>query len=88
MNDRTQHLRKNEDLAFFKHIFFSSEIGLKKPDKEIFQWVLSTLHLSAAECGFIDDSHENTDAANNLGIISHTFINLAGLKKFIDSITS
>lgn len=88
VNDRTQYLRKTTDLAFFKHTYFSSEIALKKPDKEIFQWVLATLHLTAEECAFIDDSPANTDTANNLGIISHTFIDLAGLEKFIDSIKS
>ncbi|MCJ7468363.1 MAG: HAD-IA family hydrolase, partial [Maribacter sp.] len=46
----------------------SHEIGLRKPDREIFQFVLDDNGLIAEETLFIDDSKENTDAASALGL--------------------
>jgi len=53
----------------FEKAFFSFEIGLKKPGKEIFEFVLSKSRLNPAESIFIDDTCENVEAAMSVGMI-------------------
>jgi len=52
----------------FDAFYLSYEMGLRKPDNEIFQYVLTENNLNAKECLFIDDTKENTIAASKLGI--------------------
>jgi putative hydrolase of the HAD superfamily len=46
----------------------SHEIHLRKPNDEIFEFVLEQNNLNPEHTLFIDDTKENTDAANKLGI--------------------
>ncbi|NNK82553.1 MAG: HAD family phosphatase [Flavobacteriaceae bacterium] len=55
----------------FSKFYLSHEIGLRKPDSDIFEFVLNENKIKAEECFFIDDTKENTDAAKLLGI--HTW---------------
>ncbi len=57
--------------AEFEKFYLSQEIGLRKPNSDCFNFVLSENELLASETLFIDDTKENTDAANSLGI--HTW---------------
>jgi len=53
--------------------FISSDLGLRKPDPEIYREALRRLKLKPSECVFIDDSPERVDAAAELGIASILF---------------
>ncbi len=55
----------------FDKFYLSHEINLRKPDKEIYEFVLQENKLIASESLFIDDTKENTDSAKQLGI--HTW---------------
>ncbi len=55
----------------FDKIYWSYEIGLRKPDKEIFQFVLQKHNLKAEETFFIDDSIQHIETAARLGIQTH-----------------
>ncbi len=55
----------------FHKFYLSHEINLRKPDKEIFEFVINENNLLANETLFIDDTKENTDTASKLGI--HTW---------------
>jgi len=64
-----------EDVLFyegFKNCFdafyLSHEIQLRKPNTNIFEFVLKQNNLKAEECLFIDDTKENTDTASKLGM--------------------
>lgn len=61
---------------YFEHVFLSYEMQMKKPDAEIFEAVLSRAGLKADETLFIDDSLENCQAAERLGI--HTLHETTG----------
>ena len=61
----------NEFKQCFDQFYLSHEIHMRKPDTDIFNFVLSSNKLKAEECLFIDDTKENTDAAEKLGI--HTW---------------
>jgi putative hydrolase of the HAD superfamily len=43
-------------------------MGMRKPDAEIFNFVLKTHSLSEKRTLFVDDKKENTDAALSLGL--------------------
>ena len=57
--------------SYFHKFYLSHEINLRKPDKEIYEFVLQENNLIAEESLFIDDTKENTDSAKQLGI--HTW---------------
>ena len=52
----------------FNAFYFSYELGTRKPDADIFEYVLNQQDLQAGECLFIDDNTANTEAAEKLGI--------------------
>lgn len=52
----------------FDKIYFSYEIGMRKPDFEIFEYVLRKEKLTSREVLFIDDSPQHIEAAKKLGI--------------------
>jgi putative hydrolase of the HAD superfamily len=54
--------------SLFKKAYFSHEINMRKPDSEIFEYVLEDSNLKADETLFIDDSKDNIEAAQKLGI--------------------
>jgi putative hydrolase of the HAD superfamily len=58
----------NRFYTCFEKVYFSFEMGLRKPQPEIYQQVLNENKLFAAETLFVDDKKENTDAAELLGI--------------------
>lgn len=52
----------------FEQFYLSHEICLRKPNAEIYDFVLDENNIKAEETFFIDDTKENTDAAEKLGI--------------------
>jgi FMN phosphatase YigB (HAD superfamily) len=51
----------------FEKVYFSFEIGMRKPNPEVYNFVLDQNGLQAKHTLFIDDKKENTDAALALG---------------------
>ncbi|WP_250432656.1 HAD family hydrolase [Hanstruepera flava] len=86
-----------ENIAFyekfkscFDQFYLSHEIGLRKPNADIFQFVLNENQLKANECLFIDDTKDNTDRAQEMGFhiwnideTSEDIIDLFSLKKHL-----
>lgn len=71
-----QHIKNNvpffDDFKnCFDAFYLSHEIGLRKPEPEIFEFVLQNHDLKPDECLFIDDTQENTETAKSLGF--HTW---------------
>lgn len=62
------------ELKEFDLVMMSNEVGLAKPDPEIFETALELLDLPPAQTIFIDDSAPNVAAARALGMagIVHT----------------
>ncbi len=52
----------------FEQFYLSHEIGLRKPSREIYKFVLSENNLIPAHTLFIDDTIENIEIAEKLGI--------------------
>jgi putative hydrolase of the HAD superfamily len=56
---------------FFEQLYLSYEVGLRKPDKRIFEYVLQDAGLEPSSTLFIDDSIQHIQAASELGIVTH-----------------
>ena len=52
----------------FEKVYYSYEMGMRKPQPEIFTHILNKHDLSPKRTLFVDDKKENTDAAAKLGI--------------------
>ena len=53
---------------FLDKVYYSHLIGLRKPDLEIYEYVLSDAGIRADESIFFDDLEENIEAAEQCGI--------------------
>lgn len=56
---------------YFEKVYYSCRMGLRKPDKEIFEYVLKQHGLLAEETVFIDDSLQHVKGAAEAGIEAH-----------------
>ncbi len=61
-----QHQCCLDDL--FNKVYLSYELGMRKPDPQIFQHVVSMQGLSASTTLFIDDYRPNVEAAESVGL--------------------
>lgn len=52
----------------FEKVYYSHKVGLRKPDREIFEFVLSENNLKGNETLFIDDSLQHIIGATKCGI--------------------
>lgn len=59
----------------FEKAYYSHEIGMRKPHKEIFEFVINDSGLDPSETVFIDDSIQNINTAKKLGMQTIHFTN-------------
>lgn len=62
----------------FHKAYYSHQVGLRKPNADIYEFVAADAGLEIAETIFIDDSYNNIEAASALGFQTHLL--LAGEK--------
>lgn len=70
-NEVSEH--KMMDL--FERVYLSFEIGQRKPDTEVFQWVCHQNNLIPEKTLFIDDSPQHIEGAKNAGLKTHFYTN-------------
>lgn len=58
----------NDFYHCFEHVYFSFEVGMRKPNIEIYEHVLNNHSLEANKTLFVDDKLENTEAAKSIGM--------------------
>jgi len=68
-----EHSYKNLE-PFFEKVYYSCRIGMRKPDSEIFEFVLNQNKLNANETIFIDDSPQHIKGALDAGIQSYLLL--------------
>ncbi|MGE9311409.1 HAD family hydrolase [Niabella sp. CJ426] len=54
--------------SFFTKAYYSQQVGLRKPDTEVFEHILKDAGIKAEETLFIDDSYTNFPNAEKLGM--------------------
>lgn len=75
-----EYLKKNFPVfGVFDKIFLSFQLGLIKPDKEIYNLVIRDLGVSPPEIFYIDDRPELVQSAKSLGIQGCIFTNFSQL---------
>lgn len=79
------HWKLNE-LFEKDRIFVSAKLKMRKPNADIYQFVLGKMHVEPVECVFIDDSAENVEAAIKLGMKGIVFKDLSDLKRQLSGI--
>ena len=69
------HFEQREGASFygdfyqcFEKVYFSYEMGMRKPDAEIYTTLLNRHELAPKRTLFVDDKKDNTDAAKALGL--------------------
>lgn len=55
----------------FEKAYFSHDVNMRKPNAEIFEFVLSDVEINASETLFIDDTERHILSAQKLGIQTH-----------------
>ena len=70
----------------FDYLFFSCDIGMRKPDTKIYNFALEKMNIKPNEALFIDDYRKNVDAAGSLGINSIHFTSAAELKERLNNL--
>lgn len=55
--------------ASFDALVFSGEVGMRKPDREIFEHAASLVGATLDRCVFIDDARANVTAAEGYGLV-------------------
>jgi FMN phosphatase YigB (HAD superfamily) len=68
----------------FSKVYYSSEIGLRKPDIECFLYLLNDAGIKAEETVMVDDREDNFLAAESLGMQSLRVPENSGLEAVID----
>jgi len=66
-----QQFGHNRFEANFAKAYYSNEIGMRKPNADVYEFVLQDSGLKAAETLLIDDTHINIVAATALGLHTH-----------------
>jgi putative hydrolase of the HAD superfamily len=68
-------IQKDNDIdsldSFFHHVHFSSDLGMRKPDKEIFTAVCRLHGYLPNETLFIDDSIQHVEGAKSAGLYAY-----------------
>jgi 2-haloacid dehalogenase len=74
-----------EWLDWFDGVVVSGRVQMVKPDRDIFDHLLRTYDLDAADILFIDDHQPNVEAARSYGIAAHLFRGADGLRAALQS---
>lgn len=71
---RREHGITDFEARFFDGVYYSHLVRLRKPDREIYEYVLADAELKPHETLFVDDLPENVEAARSVGIhaVVHT----------------
>lgn len=68
-NNYLQNQFSFTDLSpYFDKMYLSYQLGMRKPDTEIFRYVLNQNNLKSEEVVFIDDSPQHIESSKRLGI--------------------
>ncbi len=70
----------------FEKVYYSNEIGFRKPDAQAFEHVLNDAGIVAAETVMVDDRLDNCLAAEALGMKSIVVPEKTGLEAIVDQL--
>jgi putative hydrolase of the HAD superfamily len=71
---------------YFDEIVISSEVGLIKPEPEVFEYIMQKLGVEPHECIFTDDNPKHISAAAKLGIHGIVYTSVPELRQQVEAI--
>ena len=80
-SDLRDYIVKHQFDDAFDMLIISAEIGMMKPQPEVYQLALKQAQVEANEAAFIDDTPRNVEAANALGMHGIVFRDPAQVKE-------
>ena len=87
LSNGTTRLRRDlhvlDLLDEFDVVFNTAEIGIAKPDEEVFRHVCSELAVDPRRAAFVDDLQVNVDGAASVGMHSHRHTDRRGTEAFL-----
>ena len=72
--------------GLFDTVVISGEVGMRKPEPEIFRLAAATLGLEPAECVFIDDVEANVAAAVGCGMVGVHHTDVAATARELEAL--
>lgn len=63
-----RNIKQEHFYDIFKKVYFSHKVGLRKPDAEIFEYVIADSNLDKNKTIFIDDSLQHIEGARGFGL--------------------
>lgn len=87
LSNGTTRLRRDlhvlDLLDEFDEIFNTAELGIAKPDPDVFRLVCSRLEVDPTAALFVDDLTENVEGALAAGLRAHRHTDQAGTERFL-----
>lgn len=71
---------------YFEQVFVSAEVGLLKPDPEIYRHVARELGIEPTAMVFVDNKKVNVDGAESIGVTGHHFVGVEQLRAFLTTL--
>lgn len=68
---------------YFHKIYYSHQVGLRKPHKTIFEYVLADAQITPEKTLFIDDSVNNITTAKQLDFHTHCLLNTEKIEEIL-----
>ena len=75
-----------EQLALFDVVVASAEVGMMKPDPEIYRYAAEQLGVSPSECVFTDDIQDYCDGAQAVGMPSILYTDFVEVKQKLEAL--
>lgn len=76
----SDHVSRKNIYQLFSPVVLSFEVGMNKPNRNIYNLTARRIGLKANECLFIDDKEENVKVARSVGMHGIVFRNVTQLK--------
>jgi putative hydrolase of the HAD superfamily len=84
--DFGEPFRRAPFAAYFEQVFVSAELGMIKPDPEIYRHVARSLGIEPAAMVFVDNKEVNVAGAESIGATGHHFTGVRELRAFLTTL--
>ncbi len=81
-----EELASDQLAGRFERVLASHHLGVRKPDPVFFERLLDEVDARPGEAVFVDDREPNVQAARDVGITSHRFVDAASLRTWLDEV--
>jgi epoxide hydrolase-like predicted phosphatase len=85
-DDRIHELFIENDIELFDDMVLSYQVGLAKPDRQIYELAAERLMLKPEECVFVDDNSYYCDGARHAGMSTVLYDNFKQMKSELEKL--